>query len=116
MTETTTQAATPTTALEDLANRPLLFDAYPVQDGETTVNLWVRKGDELATMRVSTEEGDEDSDDEDAIKTTEIDAYLTTVELFHLAMTAGTALAKLGDRANLVGLIQGLVDELGEMH
>jgi hypothetical protein len=109
MTETTTQAATPTTALEDLANRPLLFDAYPVQDGETTVNLWVRKGDELATMRVSTEEGD-------AIKTTEIDAYLTTVELFHLAMTAGTALAKLGDRANLVGLIQGLVDELGEMH
>lgn len=110
---TTAEAEQVASALAE-AMRPLLLDAYPVQDGTITVNVWVRQSDNLATMRVTEEiEGDEDEGVE--ASTAEIDAYLTGDELYHLAMAAGQALAKLGDRNNLVGLIRDLVDELGEM-
>jgi hypothetical protein len=99
---------TENTALAEIAARPLLMDEYPVQDDDVQVNVWVREGDTLATMRATREE----ENDEGETETTELDIYLNEGDLINLGFAAGRALAKLGKRADLIELIKSLTDEL----
>lgn len=109
-----TPETTETDALTIYQNRPLVMDETPVDDGSITINMWVRRGDELATMRVTEFGSDEDEHGEEFETTTEIDSHLVPDELFDLAMTAGKALRALGKLADLTELIKGLTDELFE--
>lgn len=110
-----TEQATIPEITTTVKNRPYLMAETPVDDGCDTVEVWVRQGDELATMRHTQAETDEDDDGNEIEKETELMVFMRGDEVFELAMAGGKALAALGDRANLVALIQGLVDELGEM-
>jgi len=100
---------------ENTTAAPLVMDECPVEDGTSTVNLWIREGDGAAAMRVSQDQESEDENGEEFVDTVEIDISLTCDELYHLAVATGTALARLGDRENLIGAISALVEELGRM-
>ena len=112
MTET---ATTETTTADEVRNRPFLMNDTPVDDGCDTIEMYIREGDTLTTVRHTQVDSVEDADGNEVEVQREITTYLRTDELFELAMSAGKAMAELRDRANLVGLIQGLVDVLGEM-
>ena len=100
------------TAAQQIAARPLILDETPVDDGCNKMELWVREGDELATMRVTEIGSDEDADGNEIETETQIDTYLRADELTEIAIAAGKALAKIGTRAELIDVIKELTELL----
>lgn len=99
-------------AIEEYRNRKVLLNETPVDDGSTTITLTVREGDSAAFFAVTQANGEEDEDGVETEWTDEIQTALTEDELYAFALAAGQALAKLGSRRNVAGLIAELADTL----
>lgn len=103
--------------------QPLIIDEYPVNDDALSLNVYVRKGDGVATLAVTDKHSSYDPDeaqaeldaagnDETAEPVNAVDGYLNEDDLYELAMSCARAIAALGNNGLLAQLTRDVADTL----
>lgn len=94
----------------------IMLDEYPVDYEDGRLNFYALPGEELAYLAISDQGAGYDENAEGATEATELNMRLNNDELFEIAMSCGRTLTHQPDgKANLIELIKGLTDVLGEM-
>lgn len=89
----------------------LVFDEFPVNEDDGSVNMWFHQGEEVVTVAITDRHSDFASDSEDE-PVNAVDVLWNEDDLLEVAMSCTRALGTMGKTKLLAALMRAVADEV----